>query len=242
MVEIGAPESAHVVGVAKLGPHALEQTAAESITQDVGHDLERRVILISQLAGQMSHGKKSLRDVRLDGQKDAGRWLRGYSWEGRNRRLLRCPIAENCFQLRFHVSRGKVHQYVRRKEVTLVEGCHIVPSDPVYGRVFDTPAIGRVFAVNNVVELASGHSVRVVIPARDACAQPSLGQLDLVLAEFGRGQHVVKNSQHFIRVFFQTGERHAAVSLLNSGFDRCRNIFELHVQLVARFRLCAAGS
>ena len=79
--------------------------------------------------------------------------------------------------------------------------------------VLHFPAIRRVAAVQDVAEFALGDAVRVVVAARDGAARLRLRQIDFVLAELGRGQHVLEDAQHLIGIFLEARERKRSRSL-----------------------------
>ncbi len=121
-------------------------------------------------------------------------------------------------------------------------GFALIALDAVHRGVLYLPAIGCVSAVNDVGKLTLHDAMWVVITSRNAAALLRFGQIDLVLAKPGRGQKIVKDAQHLVRVFFKAGKRGFAEALVNRGFNGGRDVLQLRIELISGLVLRSAAA
>ena len=246
MVVCGSPFRADAVGVTELGADALEKAARKASAQDIGHDFECGVVLVPQDAAELSHGEYRLGHVLLQGQEDARVRPFPHSRKGRDGRLRVIPAAKQSFEFLFH-GRGREiavdrQQDIGREEVAPVEGNQVAALDASQGGVLDLAAVGRVFAVHDVTELAPGDDFRIVVAAGDLVAELRLAEVDSLLAEGGLGQHVMKDGQNVVGILAERGEADLAGGLFDRALDRGRDVLQVLVEPIAGAGLGATGT
>ena len=67
-----------------------------------------------------------------------------------------------------------------------------------------------------------------------------LGKIHFIVAEFGRGQKLLEDLQHVVRVFLEAAEGDRAAILADLALDRRRHVLKLFVDLIARLGFGAA--
>ena len=242
----GAPLGADAVGVTQLRAEAQEQAAGEPAAEDVGHDLQRRLVCVAQQAAQVADREDGLRHVVLGGQEDAGLRFAAHGRKRRHGRLHSVPTAEQRLELGFHLGRGEIavdrQQDVGGEEVPAVERDQVVAPDARQGVVFDAPAVRRILAVDGFGELAGAEGLGVVVAARDLGAQLGRGEVDFVLPEPRAAEHVPEDFEHRARVFPQCGEADLAGGLADRTLHRRGHVLKFFVELVSGLCRRAAGA
>ena len=128
------------------------------------------------------------------------------------------------------------------KKVALVEGDQVVAADAVDVLVLLAPAVRIVAAVNLLVEFALDDVVRLVVAPGDPAANLVLGEIEFLLPELRRREQIAEDGEHFVGVLLQRGEGDPAAALADVALDRCGDVLELLVELVAGLGRGSAGA
>ncbi len=246
MHEAGSDPAADPVGEPLLGADAREEASREAAAQHFVHHHHREVVGVVVGDAEMADADVGLGDVVLFDEVDARLVVLGDRNLTAVERRTGGPAAERRGQLFLHFGAVEVADDTDVDAVGVVvlrvPGHQIVAADGADRGVLLEPRHRRVFAVDQAIELAPGDRVDVVVASRDLRVGLHLGQLQLVLGELGKTQHLHEHRQDLFEIVLQAVHRGEPDGVADPGLDRGGSRLEEVVDFVAAHRFRAAGA
>ena len=167
MIVIGRPGRGHVIGIAQLRAHALEQAAMKPPPRMSAISSRAAKSFIAKLAAQMPERQKGLCDIRFRGDEDARRRFAVTGGNGGTGGCLTVQSANRFSSLAFisAIEKSPIQRASRSPgRNSVIELHHVGPRNAIDGGVLHLPAIRCVPAVNDAVELPLRDGVRLIVP------------------------------------------------------------------------------